>query len=184
MFSNIKEKKGITLVALVITVIILLILAGVAIGTLGGENGLIMRTQQAKRETRYKEAKEKINIELMGIQADCTEQRKEYNVKEIALKIKESKEITINKTYNKEIASISEGIQIDEENVEAIVVSVDKFSEYKFLIGKSTKIEGVLETENIDTIAKSDFVDVETFEKSLLKTSKMEDTIITYTTKP
>ena len=174
---NINRQNAITLVALVITVIILLILAGVAIGVLGGENGLIMRAGQAKKETRYKEAKEKINIELMEIQAECTEQRKEYNIKEIALKMKESKEITINKTYNKEVASISEGIQIDEENVEAIVVSVDKCSEYKFLIGKSTKIEGVLETEDLDTIAKSDFIDIETFEKNLLRSIEKQSSI-------
>ena len=136
-FKN--NKSGITLVALIITIVILLILAGVAIGAITEENGLIMRTRQAKKETIYNEAKEKINIELMEIQAECTEQRKEYNIKEIALKMKESKEITINKTYNKEIASINEGIQIDEENVKAIVVSVDKYSEYKFLIGKVQK---------------------------------------------
>ena len=178
------KDKGITLVALVVTVVILLILAGVAIGTLRGENGLIVRTQQAKKETRYKEAKEKINIELMDIQVECTEQRKEYNIKEIALNMKETEEITINKTYNREVASIKEGIQIDEEKVEGIVVSVDKCSEYKFLIGKSTKIEGVLETEDLDTIAMSDFIDIETFEKNLFKINKMEGTIITYTTKP
>ena len=159
-----KKINGFTLTTLVIIVVILLILAGVAIGAIAGENGLIMRTGQAKKETRYKEAKEKINLELMEIQADCTEQRKEYNVKEIALNIKGSKEITINKTYNKEVASISEGIQIDEENIEGIVVSVDKDSEYKFLIGESTKIEGVLETEEIDTTAKSDFIELEIME--------------------
>ena len=156
---------------------VLLILTGVAIGAIAGENGLIMRTQQAKKETRYKEAKEKINLELMEIQAECTEQRKEYNIKEIALKMKDAEEIIINKTYNKEVASISEGIQIDEQNVEAIVVSVDKCSEYKFLIGKSTKIEGVLETEDLDTIAKSDFIDIETFEKSLLKSIEKQSSI-------
>ena len=38
-----KEQKGITLVALVITIIILLILAGISIATLTGENGLFKR---------------------------------------------------------------------------------------------------------------------------------------------
>ena len=47
----IKNKKGITLIALVVTIIILLILAGVAIGTLTGENGLFSRTKQAKEKT-------------------------------------------------------------------------------------------------------------------------------------
>ena len=46
-----KEQKGITLVALVITIIILLILAGIAIATLTGENGLFNRAKQAKNNT-------------------------------------------------------------------------------------------------------------------------------------
>ena len=46
-----KEQKGITLVALVITIIILLILAGISIATLSGDNGLFTRAQQAKNET-------------------------------------------------------------------------------------------------------------------------------------
>lgn len=46
-----KEQKGITLVALVITIIILLILAGISIATLRGDNGLFTRAQQAKDAT-------------------------------------------------------------------------------------------------------------------------------------
>lgn len=46
-----KEQKGITLVALVITIIILLILAGISIATLSGDNGLFKRAQQAKDAT-------------------------------------------------------------------------------------------------------------------------------------
>lgn len=43
-----KEQKGITLVALVITIIILLILAGISIATLSGDNGLFKRAKEAK----------------------------------------------------------------------------------------------------------------------------------------
>ena len=46
-----KNQKGITLISLVITIIILLILAAVSIGTLAGENGLIARAQKAKNNT-------------------------------------------------------------------------------------------------------------------------------------
>jgi type II secretory pathway pseudopilin PulG len=46
-----RREKGITLVALVITIIILLILAGITIATLGGENGLFARAKQAKNNT-------------------------------------------------------------------------------------------------------------------------------------
>ena len=49
--NNVKTEKGITLIALVITIVILLILAAVGIGTLTGENGLIKRAQDAKNNT-------------------------------------------------------------------------------------------------------------------------------------
>lgn len=47
-----KNQKGITLIALVVTIVVLLILAGVSIAMLGGENGLITRAQEAAEETR------------------------------------------------------------------------------------------------------------------------------------
>ena len=57
--SKKETNKGITLIALVITIIVLLILAAVSIATLTGENGLLNRATEAKNETdiakkRYK----------------------------------------------------------------------------------------------------------------------------------
>ena len=49
--NSYKTVKGITLISLVITIINLLILAAVAIGTLTGDNGLIARAQKAKNNT-------------------------------------------------------------------------------------------------------------------------------------
>ena len=46
-----KDNKGITLIALVITIIVLLILAGVSIAMLTGENGLLTRANEAKIST-------------------------------------------------------------------------------------------------------------------------------------
>lgn len=50
--NEIKGTKGITLVALVVTIIVLLILAGVSIATLTGENGVLTKANTAKIETR------------------------------------------------------------------------------------------------------------------------------------
>ena len=55
-------QKGITLIPLVITIILLLILAGVSIRTLGGENGLIERTKIAKEENKKSEYKDYLSI--------------------------------------------------------------------------------------------------------------------------
>lgn len=46
-----KRTKGITLLALVITIVIMLLLAGVALQMAMGENGLIVKSTQAKKRT-------------------------------------------------------------------------------------------------------------------------------------
>ena len=63
MIKTKKEKnkdmnKGITLIALVITIIVLLILAGVSIATLTGENGILTRANDAKQNTEQAEENE------------------------------------------------------------------------------------------------------------------------------
>ena len=60
------REKGITLIALVITIIILLILAAVTIATLTGDNGILTKAKDAKETTNIEAAKEKINLEVMG----------------------------------------------------------------------------------------------------------------------
>ena len=53
-----KNNKGITLIALVITIIVLLILAGVAISMLSGENGILRQAADAKTKTEEKSQQE------------------------------------------------------------------------------------------------------------------------------
>jgi len=60
--NNLKNKKGITLIALVITIIVLLILAGVSIMTLAGDNGLLNRTTSAKEKTEQAGVMENIKL--------------------------------------------------------------------------------------------------------------------------
>lgn len=62
-----KNSKGITLIALVITIIVLLILAGVSIAMLIGNNGILTQANTAKSDTAKAEAVEKINMELNAL---------------------------------------------------------------------------------------------------------------------
>ena len=57
-----KNKRGITLIALVITIIVLIILAGISIKLLLGEGGIIERAKNAKEETLIAHYKEQIEI--------------------------------------------------------------------------------------------------------------------------
>ena len=64
--SKKQRTKGITLIALVITIIVLLILAGVTIATLTGQNGILSNATKSKEETQVKSAEEKVKLALTG----------------------------------------------------------------------------------------------------------------------
>ncbi len=71
---NQKEaQKGITLIALVITIIVLLILAGVSIAMLTGQNGILTQAQRAKTTTEQANAKEKAELAVVGAIAKSTD---------------------------------------------------------------------------------------------------------------
>ena len=57
-----RNQKGITLIALVITIIVLLILAGVAIAMLSGENGILNKASESAKDTAVSSAKETIGL--------------------------------------------------------------------------------------------------------------------------
>ena len=65
-----KQTKGITLIALVITIIVLLILAGVSIAMLTGDNGILTQAQNAKEETEKASLIEQVQTDILGEQAN------------------------------------------------------------------------------------------------------------------
>ncbi len=64
MKEKLKENKAVTLLALVITIIVLLILTGVTIATLMGDNGILTRASGAKENTKISEEKEKVSLAI------------------------------------------------------------------------------------------------------------------------
>lgn len=69
MKKSTKETSGITLIALVITIIILLILAGVSIATLT-DSGLFEKAQSAKEESAKSQAEENVKLAMMALQIE------------------------------------------------------------------------------------------------------------------
>ena len=63
--NKLKNKKGITLIALVVTVVVLIILAGVSINAVLGDNGIIKKANQAASVTKEAEVKESINRTIL-----------------------------------------------------------------------------------------------------------------------
>ena len=60
-----KKEKGITLIALVVTIVILLILASISIGALTGDNGIIDQAHTAKEDTEIASWEEQIDLAII-----------------------------------------------------------------------------------------------------------------------
>ena len=76
MKEKLRQQKGITLIALVITIIVLLILAGVSIATLMGDNGILTNATKARTEDAHASVREAISLAyseyIMEIEIDKT----------------------------------------------------------------------------------------------------------------
>ena len=136
----IKTSNGITLIALVITIIVLLILAGVTIATLTGDNGILTQAGNAKEQTEKADIIERAKIEIVGVQSENNGELPKEDLDRIL------------KSYDKDGT-----IRIDDEGNRYIVTSKN----YKILASdiwsKETPVivaEKVLKTDSTATEAK------------------------------
>ena len=97
--KKIKNNKAITLIALVITIIVLLILAGVTISTLTGENGIITRAKEAKVEHIKAQVKENIETAILEIQTEEIPQGNEVTLQTLHDKLKSKDNNITTKDY-------------------------------------------------------------------------------------
>ena len=74
--------KGITLVALVITIVILLILAGISIQSLTN-TGLFDKANEAKKQSEMANVREQVQLEIYAKQAESTGEITQYELKSI-----------------------------------------------------------------------------------------------------
>ena len=76
-------QQGITLVALVVTIILMLILAGIVLGLTIGEHGIIGKAQEAKKQQIISEAKEEIGIDIVSAQIEAIEKNEELEWQQV-----------------------------------------------------------------------------------------------------
>ncbi len=95
--KTLKSTKGITLIALVITIIVLLILAGISISMLSGDNSILQKATDAKTSSERAEAKEQAQMDIMAYIADKTAKHQDASLDDE--KIKEI--LSDNKSYVK-----------------------------------------------------------------------------------
>ncbi len=84
------NKKGITLIALVITIIVLLILAGISLNLITGGEGILNKASTAVNKTQESAIEEELNLEISKLRMEAVEQGKSFDVKYIAEELPKS----------------------------------------------------------------------------------------------
>ena len=138
-----KIENGITLVALIITIIILLILAGITISALTN-TGLFTRAKESKTKTRQTTAEEIINLKI-----------NQYQIKYLGT-------LTLNTLYEELNKNDEKEINIKEKKETCLIVTVTEYEEFEFTIGENLtiiKVNGI----------KKDNQNTEESEKNKLK---------------
>ena len=123
------KNRGITLIALVISIIVLLILAGISISMLSGDNGILQKTTSAKKSTENSQIQEQINLAyhsaLVDGRGEVTESSLENELKKEFGKVeldegwldKESEAEKWRITIDGISLDVPKGIEINEKNI-------------------------------------------------------------------
>ena len=135
MKTNLGKNKGITLIALVITIIILLILAGVSIAMLTGNNGILSQASKAKNETELASAREQLGLILTDLKMGAYENGEEPKITED------------NKNDILDYISGQDNVESVTGTDDGISVTID--GEYSYLINKDGTIGEVVKREGI-----------------------------------
>lgn len=134
-----RKEKGITLVALVVTIIILILLAGITIRLTLGENGILNYSKEAKEETNKETATEKINLKITNAQMESYAKKERMpTLKEVSLVLKEDEEVEY-VTETKQIASTK--YEVGEEPT--FIYTKLKDYPYEFGINSSLQLASV-----------------------------------------
>lgn len=129
-----RKNNGITLIALVITIIVLLILAAVSIATLTGENGILTRASDAAERTEKASIIEQAKTDILGIQAE----KEDANITKGELK-------TVLDTYFKTVP--------DDYTTETVLETKDEYGKHEIAV--SEIYNGILE-ETQEVISKTE----------------------------
>ena len=151
-----KEMKGITLIALVVTIVVLLILAGVSINLIIRDGGIFSMTNKASKETSKASVKEKIQLEAID-----------------SIKYENAGTFDINlfkNNLNKKLGVAEDKIIENEEN---IIVRIDG---YKVTVNKDGQVENIEDDDGIDNQPNTEYKN-RTIEENYNDISKLAEKI-------
>lgn len=144
IINNTCNTKGITLIALVVTIIILIILAGVSINLLLGENGIVGKTIYAKQQYEMAQVKEKLDLAITEIQTE---------------EASKGREATLDTLYTNLPTKLS-GISIEKEENELKGI----LNNYEFSINKNLRatVIGLYTPITINDLKAGDYIKYDT----------------------
>ena len=158
-----KQVKGITLIALVVTIIIMLILVGVTISVTIGGNGLFKYAKTASDETTKQTATEAINFKITKVQmAKYVEEQRKPTLKELADNFCEDDDFE----YVQETTRVASLTKIANENPTSIYTKLKEYP-YEFEINSSLQLASV-DGVRIASVPENDGDSIVTMTKSEL----------------
>ena len=135
-----RKMHGITLISLVVTIIILLILAGISIRLIGGSNGILNRASSALDANDKATATEKMELKITYLNmVSYGENTRKATLQELADGLFADKEVEYVKLKNQEIATL-EPIDVTGEN--SFLVKLKEYS-YEFEINSDLQLASV-----------------------------------------
>ncbi len=142
------SNSAITLVALVITIIILLILAGITLSLTLGDNGIFNKAQISKEKTNYSEAEESLNLMLLDIKTEIISvEKRDTKIKDLD-RLKEKEDV-------EKIEYISEQTSTEITDVENPTHALVTYKGYIFKIDKTLKIISKIDKEEKEEDSKT-----------------------------
>ena len=139
--NKLKNVKGITLISLVVTIIVLIILAGVTLNMIFKENGIINRTKTAKEENEKATASEIMTLKITECQMKAyAENGKLPDLQYLADRFCEDNDIAYVNLEKQKVGAINDKILIGENT--SIFTKLEKYP-YEFEINSSLQLASI-----------------------------------------
>ena len=133
------KSKGITLISLVVTIIILIILAGVSLNILLGENGIVKKSKIASESYNKEAATEAMNLKITNVQiSKYAEEQRMPTLKELADNFSQDEDFE----YVQETSEIASSSKIISENPTSIYTKLKAY-DYEFEINSSLQLASI-----------------------------------------
>lgn len=158
------KNKGVTLVALIVTIVVLLILAGVSINLIVGKNGIVTRAVDVKIITRASAAEERVNLWKKENYIAREAEQETVSKEKLLSYLKEQNLVTENEIdRDREVIVIKkdDGTIVKEINYSGVIINISKYPEK----GKTaavqlevTSIEGLTDVKELDETAQKNVI--------------------------